>query len=162
LHDLNSSRRWQSTNKNLFTSDSLQTGGCEQDLIWTAYTYEYSVKTGCYSGQFNGIISKQAMESCDASMALLAGQHLSVGALGNIAKALQDEGPSAMPGKSALVLFYHVNLRVQYTNICYIHLSFIFINCLTRIFQAAVVLIPPVIPNTSVKSMTRLIPIWNV
>ena len=71
--------------------------------VWTtAYSYEYSVDSGCLTSQMDPAVSSKAMQSCDASMELLVGSSLSVGSLANIAKAIRDDGPHRMPGHCCL------------------------------------------------------------
>ena len=94
----------------LCTSEELHNGcarggpsSCDHDLVWTTpYSYTYSANTGCLTSQMDPDVSSKAMQSCDASMALLVGSSLSVGSLANIAKSIRDGGPHKMPGHCCL------------------------------------------------------------
>lgn len=57
-----------------------------------------SVGPNCVSGQFDNAISSQVASTCDESMALLLGDNLSLGTLIAVVNAIEENGPSYMPG----------------------------------------------------------------
>lgn len=115
--------------------------GCDSrtQLVWAAYSFEYSAETECRSSQNNYELSRRATKTCDDSISLLVGSTTSVGMVARYAAIVNaastvGNATDRLPGKCCMddsLNSEHFGFNVSFGALCICMCTFITYICLS-------------------------------